>query len=70
MSTTITISKETKKLLSKLKGNKTWDDFLRELALKYKSERDKKILEKLRESADQRDLSYEEVRLKLSLLGD
>ncbi|WP_148683071.1 hypothetical protein [Pyrobaculum ferrireducens] len=32
MSTTITISRETKALLEALKGSKTWDEFLRELA--------------------------------------
>ncbi len=32
VSTTITISRETKALLEALKGGKTWDEFLRELA--------------------------------------
>ncbi|MGC9051075.1 antitoxin VapB family protein [Pyrobaculum sp.] len=32
MSTTITISRETKALLEALKGGRTWDEFLRELA--------------------------------------
>jgi predicted CopG family antitoxin len=32
VSTTITISRETKALLEALKGGRTWDEFLRELA--------------------------------------
>ncbi|MEM0464303.1 MAG: hypothetical protein QXP31_08365 [Pyrobaculum sp.] len=32
MSTTITISRETKEILEVLKGSKTWDEFLREVA--------------------------------------
>jgi len=49
MSTTITLSKETKEMLQKLKGNKTWDEFLLELALKEQRTRMEKALKKLRE---------------------
>ena len=33
--TTITISLQTKKLLERLKGDKSWDEFLRNLVLEY-----------------------------------
>jgi len=36
MSSTITVSRETKKLLDSLRKGRTWDVFLRELALEYK----------------------------------
>ncbi len=41
--TTITISRETKALLEALKGDKTWDEFLREIA--------EEIMRKRREEA-------------------
>lgn len=65
MPTTITVSRETKELLAKLKGDKTWDKFLFELAENYRRERTKKALEELRKI--EFDSSYEEVRLKLRL---
>jgi predicted CopG family antitoxin len=65
MPTTITVSKETKELLAKLKGDKTWDKFLFELVENYRRERAKKALEELRKI--EFDSSYEEVRLKLRL---
>ena len=43
MSTTITISRETKEILEMLKGSKTWDEFLREVA--------KELVKKRREEA-------------------
>ncbi len=65
MSTTITVSKKTKDLLARLKGNRTWDEFLMELAQKYRRERAQQALKQLREI--EFDSSYEEVRLKLRL---
>ncbi len=65
MSTTITVSRKTKELLAKLKGEETWDEFLLKLAEIYRRERAKKALEKLRKIGS--DLDYEEVRLKLRL---
>lgn len=65
MSTTITVSRRTKELLSKLKDEETWDEFLLKLAELYRREKAKKALKELREMAS--DLDYEEVRLKLRL---
>lgn len=65
VSTTITVSKKTKDLLARLKGNRTWDEFLMELAQKYRRERAQQALKQLREI--EFDSSYEEVRLKLRL---
>ncbi len=67
MPTTITISEETKELLAKLKGDKTWDELLLELAENYRREKARKALEELREI--EFDSSYEEVKLKLRLEG-
>ncbi|MCD6349091.1 MAG: hypothetical protein J7L91_05625 [Candidatus Korarchaeota archaeon] len=67
MSTTITIRRETKELLAALKGKKTWDEFLLELAEDYRRRKARKALEKLRKI--EFDTSYEEVRLKLRLEG-
>jgi hypothetical protein len=51
MDTTITVSMETKKLLEKLKGDETWDSFLRKIALdeikKRREENRKKLAELL-----------------------
>jgi len=44
--TTITISLKTKKLLERIKGNKTWDSFLRELAMNYKRQKRAKLAAK------------------------
>lgn len=55
MNTTITISKETKKLLEMLKGNKTWEEFLREVAeelTKRKREVARKALAQLLDTED------------------
>jgi len=65
VSTTITVSRRTKELLSKLKDEETWDEFLLKLAELYRREKAKKALKELREMAS--DLDYEEVRLKLRL---
>lgn len=53
MSTTITISRETKEILEMLKGNKTWDEFLREVAeelVKKRREEARRALAQLLES--------------------
>ncbi len=65
MSTTITISKRVKEILTKLKGNRTWDSFLLELAEEYRRRRAEEALKRLRRI--EFDSSYEEVRLKLKL---
>lgn len=69
MSTTITLSRETKKLLDGLRKDKPWDEFLREIALKLREERRREALKKLRETARNRDISPKKSRLKLSLKG-
>ena len=69
MSTTITLSRETKKLLDELRKDKPWDEFLREIALKLREEKRREALKKLRETARNRDISFEKSRLKLSLKG-
>ncbi|MGQ4891737.1 MAG: antitoxin VapB family protein [Candidatus Njordarchaeia archaeon] len=67
--TTITIRSETKVLLEKLKGGKSWDEFL--LEVYYFLTRRKKIaaLSKLREIVSDEDLEFleknlEEVKVK------
>ena len=67
MSSTITVSRETKKLLDSLRRGRTWDEFLRELALEYKEARARRALDELRRTVDKRDLPYSETRLKLEL---
>mgnify|MGYP000380218453 CR=1 FL=1 len=67
MSTTITVSRETKRLLDSLRRGRTWDEFLRELALEYRKARARRALDELRKTASKRDLSYSETRLKLEL---
>ncbi len=67
MSTTITISRRTKDLLARLKGDKTWDEFLLELARDYRRIKAQEALEQLRKI--EFDSTYEEVRLKLRLEG-
>jgi len=49
--TTIPVRPETRKLLEPLKGRKTWDEFLRELA-ELKREKLKEDLKKLSEIVD------------------
>ncbi len=65
MPTTITISKETKEMLSHLKEDRTWDEFLRDMLEAYRRENLKRALTKLRKI--EFDSTYEEVRLKLRL---
>jgi predicted CopG family antitoxin len=67
MPTTITVSEETKELLARLKGEKTWDELLLELVENYRREKVKRALEELRKI--EFDSSYEEVKLKLRLEG-
>jgi hypothetical protein len=59
--TTITISRETRDLLLKLKGKKSWDSFLREMALEEIKKKRQEIREKLQELLE---LEYEDVRVK------
>jgi len=70
--TTITIRSRTKKLLEKLKGDKSWDEFL--LEVYYLLTRREKIeaLSKLREIVSDEDLEFlernlEEVKVKWKL---
>ncbi|MCC6002816.1 MAG: hypothetical protein LM590_00540 [Thermofilum sp.] len=60
-STTITVSRETRELLHKLKGRKTWDSFLRELALEELRKKREKIREELEKLLE---LEYEDVRVR------
>jgi len=61
MSTTITVSFETKKLLEKIKGDRTWDAFLRELALEILESRRERVRRELNELLE---LEYEDVRVR------
>jgi len=61
MSTTITVSIETKKLLEKIKGDRTWDAFLRELALEILESRRERVRRELNELLE---LEYEDVRVR------
>jgi len=67
MTTTISVSRETKELLESIRGNLTWDELLRSLALKEKREREKRAIDALRETSSNRDASFEESRLRLGL---
>lgn len=58
MATTITISKSTKEILENLKGRRSWDAFLKELAREYMKSRRERIREELRK------LFVEETRVK------
>jgi len=59
--TTITVSRETRELLSKLKGRETWDSFLKRLALEELKKRKDKVREELERLLE---LEYEEVRVR------
>lgn len=61
MSTTITVSIETKKLLEKIKGDRTWDAFLRELALEILESRRERVRRELNELLE---LEYGDVRVR------
>ncbi|RLE50093.1 MAG: hypothetical protein DRJ31_02485 [Candidatus Methanomethylicota archaeon] len=65
--TTITVSRETKELLESLRGNMTWDEFLKKLALELKREKARRAIESLRSTAFKRDISEDESRLRLGL---
>lgn len=60
-STTITVSRKTKELLLRLKGEETWDSFLRRLALEALREKRERARERLRELLE---LDYEDVRVR------
>jgi len=59
--TTITVSRETRELLSKLKGRESWDSFLKRLALEELKKRKDKVREELERLLE---LEYEEVRVR------
>lgn len=59
--TTITVSRETKMLLKKVKGSETWDSFLRQLALRELEAKREEARRKLNELLE---LEYEEVRVR------
>ncbi len=66
MITTITIPSEIKKELEKLKGNKTWAEFLKELIEIYKEYRKMKIREaikRLKETFTKEELEELEKRV-------
>jgi len=67
MSTTITISRETKELLETLRGNLTWDEFLKKLALEVKREKAMRAVRSLRSTAFKRDIPEDESKLRLGL---
>ncbi|MCS7365895.1 MAG: hypothetical protein NDF54_10695 [archaeon GB-1867-035] len=69
-STTITIKYETKKLLDRLRGDLSWDEFLRKMALEEYKKRINEAVAKLRKSRDKRDFDLEEIKLRLSLNED
>ena len=60
-STTITVSAETKELLEKVKGDETWDEFLRKVALNMLRERRERVRRRL---AELLELGYEDVRVR------
>lgn len=58
---TIPVSVETKKKLESMKGEKTWDEFLDELANMMRLENRLKYRKKMRELLE---MEYEETRVK------
>jgi len=65
--TTITINVKTKQMLEKLKGRKSWDKFLRELAMEYERIRRIKYAEKYLE---ERPMSDEEAQKILEFVEE
>lgn len=63
--TTIPVSIETKRELEAVKGDRTWDEVIRELLHVYRREKARKALMELRKIP--LDMEYREVRLKLGL---
>jgi len=61
MSTTIPVSRRTKRELEKLKGSRSWDEFLLDLVSEY---RRKRMEEARRELNELLELEYEEVRVR------
>jgi len=59
--TTITVSVETKELLERLKGGKTWEEFLRGLAEEMLRERRERVRKRLGELLE---AEFEEVRVR------
>ncbi len=55
------MSVETKKLLEKVKGDRTWDAFLRELALSILESRRERVRKRLNEFLE---AEFEEVRVR------
>jgi len=65
--TTITVHVKTKKLLERLKGEKSWDKFLRELVVEYERIRRAKYAEKY---LKERPMSDEEARAILEFVEE
>ncbi len=63
--TTITISADLKERLSALKGDRTWEEFLSDLLRASLDSKIERLEVFLRETADNRDLPFERVRLRL-----
>ncbi len=59
--TTITVSVETKLLLERVKGDETWDAFLRRVALEKLKARREEVRRRLNELLE---AEYEEVRVR------
>ncbi len=58
--TTITVSVETKLLLERVKGDETWDSFLRKVALERLESKREEVRKRLNELLE---MEYEEVRV-------
>ncbi|RLG42462.1 MAG: hypothetical protein DRN78_03125 [Thermoproteota archaeon] len=63
--TTITVSTELKRRLSILKGRKTWEEFLSELLEASLNSKIEELESFLRETAEERDLPFEKIKLGL-----
>lgn len=61
MSTTIPVSRRTKRELEKLKGSRSWDEFLLDLISEYRRSRMEAARRELNELLE---LEYEDVRVR------
>ncbi len=61
MSTTIPVSRRTKRELEKLKGSRSWDEFLLDLVSEYRRKRREAARRELNELLE---LEYEDVRVR------
>ena len=65
--TTISVKKDVKEVLDKLRGDRSWDEFLLYLANLEEDIRRREALKGLREGAKNRDHGFKESKIRLRL---